>query len=393
MTLDLDILLVSNGYGEAAIAGYIAHAIRAKAPEARIEHMALVGRGADDAWPVRVGPIADLPSGGLIANWNVWNLARDLGSGLLGLLVRQRRFLRAQRQRSAIVAVGDVFCLSMALGARRPTLFVATAKSDHVSPHSRLECNIARKAALTFARDEQTAGSLARDGVKATYAGNVMMDGIAPAGVDLAPDAGAVRVAVLPGSRSDAPQQAGAMIGRLRFVARRLAGKGGRVQAFVSVAPSVDASALIAELRTAGIDLSETSSGPTALARSVEGPLEVVLVKDAFGDLLDAAQVVFGQAGTANEQAAGCGKPVIAALEAGEQPSKMQWYRMRQKRLLGDALAVLPSNPEQFADEFVALLGDSARLEKMGRAGRERMGSPGAAAAVADAVISLASAS
>src|SRR5579872_7558291 len=44
-TVKPDILLVSNGYGEAAIAGYIAHAIAARAPAATVEHFPLeIGR-------------------------------------------------------------------------------------------------------------------------------------------------------------------------------------------------------------------------------------------------------------------------------------------------------------------------------------------------------------
>jgi uncharacterized protein (TIGR03492 family) len=393
MTQALDVLLVSNGYGEAAIAGYIARALAAKAADAKIEHVALVGRGTRDAWPPRVGPVAELPSGGLVANWHVRNLVRDIGAGLLGLLVRQYRFLRAQRQRSVVIAVGDVFCLMMALLARRPTVFVATAKSDYVAPHSGVERRIACKAAVTFARDEQTARELESAGVNARYAGNVMMDGIDPAGVDLRVDSGALRVAILPGSRSDAPRQAAAMVERLRLVARRLGEKGKHIQAYVSVASSVDERALICGIQSTGFSLQDAQANAVTLARGSESGLEVTVVRGAFGDLLEAAQLVLGQAGTANEQAAGCGKPVIAALEPTERASRMQWYRMRQKRLLGEALAVFPASPDQFADELVNLLDDPGRLEAMGRAGRERMGGPGGAAAVADAVIALANAS
>ncbi|SRR5579872_105209 len=390
MAAALDVLLVSNGYGEAAISGYIARAIAAKAPQARIEHLALVGRAPPDAWPARVGPSADLPSGGLVANWHLRNLARDIGAGLVRLTLRQYGYLREQRGRSVIVAVGDVFCLAMSLAARRPTVFVATAKSDFVSPHSALERSIVRKATVTFARDAHTAATLAQKGIQARYAGNVMMDGIAPGGLDLASDPAALRLAILPGSRSDAPRQAAAMIERLQAVARRTASAGKRVQAYVSVAPSSDAAAIAAALRESGVNLREVTTNPGIIARADNGILQTLLVKDAFGDLLDAAQVVLGQAGTANEQAAGYARPVVAVLEPTEQPGKMQWYRMRQKRLLGDALAVFPSAPEEFAGELLALLADPVRLETMARAGRERMGGPGGAAAVADTVIALA---
>src|SRR5579864_5712579 len=163
-----DILLVSNGYGEMAIALYIARAIRAQAGAARIEHFPLVGRAPNGAWPEGVGPQAEMPSGGLIANWNVRNLAADIGAGLGVLTLRQFRFLSRQRQRDVIIAVGDIYCLSLSLfAARRPTIFVATAKSDYVAPHSRIELAIARRAAAVFARDEATAASMRAAGVAA----------------------------------------------------------------------------------------------------------------------------------------------------------------------------------------------------------------------------------
>ena len=93
-----DILLVSNGFGEMAIVTYVARAIRAQSGTARIEHLALVGRAQSDAWSTAVGPQADMPSGGLIAYWNLRNLAADIGAGLGALTLRQYRFLSKQRQ-------------------------------------------------------------------------------------------------------------------------------------------------------------------------------------------------------------------------------------------------------------------------------------------------------
>jgi uncharacterized protein (TIGR03492 family) len=385
-----DILLVSNGYGEFAIAGYIARAIADVDPQARLEHFPLVGTAPEGSWPKAVGPQADMPSGGLVANGNLRNFFRDVRGGLLGLVVRQRRFLRAQSARSALVAVGDIFCLSMSLLARRPTIFVATAKSDYVSPHSALEQRIAARADLVFVRDEHTARSLASKGVNARYAGNIMMDGIAPGRADLKPDEGAIRLAVLPGSRLDTPRVAAQSLERLDAIAELAAAAGRRVQAFVSLAPSVDALAVAHALRSRGLELSNLAPGEGVVAASRRGPLEVILVRGAFGDLLAASQLVLGQAGTANEQAAGAGKPVVAALAPGEQPRKMQWYRMRQKRLLGDALLVLPHDPKVYAREVLALVDDAPRRSAMSAAGRARMGNPGGARAVAAATLSLA---
>jgi len=384
-----DILLVSNGYGEAAIAGYLARAIHERAPDARIDHFPMVGRVEGLSPGVEtVGPQAEMPSGGLVAYWNVRNWARDVRAGLLGLTLRQFAFLRRQHQRSVVVAVGDVYCCAACLMfARRPTVFVATAKSELVAGHSALERAFLRRAAIVFTRDDATALALARAGVHARYAGNLMMDGIAATPGDPLPTVqGALHAGVLPGSRGDAPENAAAAIRRLRIVADKLAPK--RVQALVSLAPSVPAADMLAACARAGAVLESSQARDDAAGRA--GPLDVLVVAGRFGDLLRASDIVLGQAGTGNEQAAGLGKPVIASAASGD-PARVGWYRMRQQRLLGGAVAVFPDDDAAFAAGLLDLLADQPRLEAMAAQGRERMGGPGGAAVVAQAVLGLAS--
>ncbi|MDQ6766453.1 MAG: lipid-A-disaccharide synthase-related protein [Candidatus Eremiobacteraeota bacterium] len=386
-----DILLVSNGFGETAIATYVARAIHAQEPAARIEHFPLVGRARADTWPPVVGPQRDMPSGGLVTAWNLRNLAADVRAGLAGLTLQQLRYLKRQRFRDVVVAVGDVYCLALCLiGAGRPTVFVATAKSELVAPHSGIERAIARRAVAAFARDEPTAASLRAAGIRAQYAGNIMMDGLQASGADLGLRPGALTIAVLPGSRADAASTAAMQIGQLCAIAAILAGRGRPVQAYFSIAPSVDAQRVRDAIRQSGVELPALVEHEGVIARGRRDNLEVALVRGGFGDMLEAAEIVLGQAGTANEQAAGCGKPVIAAVQPGEAPEKMHWYRMRQKRLLGDALLVLPAQPQLFAAEVVRLIDDSQRMLHMSAVGRERMGRPGGASAVAAMALSIA---
>lgn len=389
-----DILLVSNGFGEAAIAGYLAREIARSAPDANIEHMPLVGNtNQNQAWhTTNVGPLAAMPSGGLIAYWNFANLIRDVRAGLVGLTLRQYGFLRRQRKRSVVVAVGDVYCLAACLFfARRPTVFVATAKSQHVAPHSPLEIGIARRASIVFARDAATAQALLSRGVRAEYAGNLMMDGLEPGQTPLPVRDDAIRLGVLPGSRADAAANAGTATRRLRAIARMLKTRGTTVQAFISIAPSVEIAAVLEASAAAGISMAPTGARDGIIARGEEENLEVLAVSGAFGDLLRASQIVLGQAGTGNEQAAGLGRPVVAWAEGGEHPGRIGWYRMRQQRLLGDALLVVGGDESEFAASVVALLDDPARKAAMARLGQERMGQPGGAAAVAKAVLAQAS--
>ena len=313
-----DILLVSNGFGEAAISTYIARAIRARAPASRIEHFPLVGNGQPANWPPTIGPQAAMPSGGLVTYWNVRNLIRDLRAGLAGLTLQQYRYLTQQHTRDVIVAVGDIYCLALCLvAARRPTVFVATAKSDLVAPHSSLERVVARRAVAAFARDAATAASLRSAGVRAQYAGNIMMDGLEQSGADLQLQPGELNIAVLPGSRADARAAVALQTQRLLTVAELLALRGRTIHALIALAPSVAATDIGSSIQERGIALRECGNGPGVVAAGRRDNLRVSLVRGAFGDLISAADLVLGQAGTANEQAAGCGKPVVAAAQPG----------------------------------------------------------------------------
>jgi uncharacterized protein (TIGR03492 family) len=383
------VLLVSNGFGEMAILQSIARALAAADPSAVLAHMPLVGRLPRGSWPEPVGPQAEMPSGGLVTYWNLRNIVRDVGAGLIGSTIAQWRFLARQRaDYDAVVAVGDVYCAAACLWfTRLPVVFVATAKSEYVASHSAIECAIARRARVTFARDAPTARALERAGVRARYAGNVMMDGLAPTQVDLGADPEAIRVGVLPGSRGDAAANAAAAARRLERIAA-LARRD--VQAFFAVAPSVNPNTIGAALEGEGFSIEPAGASDAVVARARKGAVRAVLARGALGDVLRASVIVLGQAGTGNEQAAGLGKPVIAAAGPGESPERVGWYRMRQRKLLGDALLVAPAADEAFAQTVVDLLGDPERMTAMAAAGRARMGEPGASAQVAEAVLAIA---
>jgi tetraacyldisaccharide 4'-kinase len=174
---------------------------------------------------------------------------------------------------------------------------------------------------------------------------------------------GAHRIAILPGSRARAYDDARVLVNVAAAVAERIPGVG----AALSIAPGLD---------------------PSGFAPALARLPTVVPWQGELGALLHDATVVLGQAGTANEAAAACGLPVVA-LELGHDRAST-WYRMRQARLLGDALLVVPGDVPQAAEAILALLGDHVRLAHMSRVGRERMGGPGGAAAIADAIVALA---
>ncbi len=353
------VLFVTNGHGEAAIAARIARELRALARVAT-EHLALVGERFGDAAFPDVGPQRAMPSGGLVAMGNVRAFARDLRAGWLGLFAAQLRFLVAGRRYAAVVAVGDAYAAGLARLARRPWIFVGTAKSEYVAPYSAPERRIIGAAARIFVRDPATAEALRRCGLRAEAPGNVIVDLLADDRHFAWP--GAVRVAILPGSRERAYADAERIAQIVDLIAARVPG----LSPVISIASTLD---------------------PARFGPLLERHPSLAVWREGIGGILAGATLAIGQAGTANEAAAASGVPVVALELADDRRSG--WYRMRQEKLLADALLVVPGEPAAAADAIVALLNDPARLARMSAAGRERMGPPGGAAAIARAIAGL----
>jgi hypothetical protein len=354
------VLFVTNGHGEASIAARIARDVRALGALST-EHLALVGERFGEPDFPDVGPQRAMPSGGLVAMGNVRAFARDLGAGWLGLFAQQLRFLGSVRDRYAlVVAVGDAYAAALARRTGLRWVFVGTAKSDYVAPYSRIERSIIGTAARMFVRDTATAEALRRRGLRAEAPGNVIADLLA--GEQSYAWPGAVRIALLPGSR----ERAYADAERIAEIADRVAARIPGVATMLSIAPALDA-ARFAPLLARHPALGIWTAG--------------------IGGILAGATLAIGQAGTANEAAAASGVPVVALELSGDRRSG--WYRMRQERLLADAMLVLPGEPGAAADAIVALLNDPVRLARMSAAGRERMGASGGAAAIAHAIVEL----
>lgn len=376
------ILFVSNGHGEAAIADRIAQELHALDPQLAIDHFPLVG-DTRASFMRDVGPRAVMPSGGLIAMGNVRNISKDVRSGLLGLTLRQRAFLRSSRGSYArVIAVGDVFALLMALAAG-PVTYVGTAKSVRVAPYGPLERIVLRRAQQIFVRDEATAQRLREERVDAVAPGNVIVDLFG----DEDPRAQAVvagfdpAIAVFPGSRETAYADGAFLLSVVRGVAASRANLG----AAFSVAPLLDPRRFIEHLRAMGFRVVEHDDAAMPFSVAERERTIARAWRGSIGPLLSRADVVIGQAGTANEAAAAAGVPVVAFER--ERDRKTAWYRMRQHGLLGDALDVLPGDLPAAIAGLEALLDDAPRRAAMGAHGRERMGGPGGARAIAHAVV------
>ncbi len=266
------VLFVSNGHGEASIAGRIAEDVRAADAGAVLDHFPLVGTGLGGATMNEVGPRRSMPSGGLVAMGNVRAFARDLQAGFVGLFFAQLRFLREARGRyDAVVAVGDAYALGLALTARAPVVFVGTAKSAYVAPYGPFERTLLRRAVDVFVRDERTVGELQRSGVDAAAPGNVIVDLLRAD----APALAGKWIGLLPGSRERAYEDGV----RLARVLRAL-GERGEVRGILSVAPTLKAETFARALRDDGWDVRD-GDDPQRLHLTCGGATIVGWTRDA----------------------------------------------------------------------------------------------------------------
>lgn len=378
-------LLLSNGTAEDLIGARLLAHLHG---EARV--LPLVGAGRAYAGlpgVTRIGPALDLPSGGFPFG-SPGNLRADLRAGLVGASLGQwRAARRAAHGAGAVVVVGDAYALMVgtwaARGAGLPLVHVQPLLSAHYLEGLDLrgalreanalganlpmpyELRLARGAQAVFVRDAATARYYRERGVRARWAGSFAMDVLPPPERDLSPlTNGRPVLALLPGSRGDHRESLPLML--------RVAARVPEVAALVAWAHGWDEVTL-----PEGWTL-EAGEG-MAVAHG-EGT-RVALLRGAFGAVARAADVAVGTAGTANEQLAGLGVPVVAFPTRG--PQYTPGFARRQGRLLGEALSVVSADPGAVAGEVTALLTNGARRTRASLAGLSRVGPAGALPVVA----------
>ncbi|MGE5550190.1 MAG: lipid-A-disaccharide synthase-related protein [Bacteroidota bacterium] len=392
------ILIISNGHGEDLIGASLAKSLRAHDQDLALRALAVVGLGqtyAAAGVPLLMAGRA-LPSGGFIRN-GLRNLMADLGAGLLSLTWRQRKALRrAAEETDLAVCVGDCLLLLLAGPVLHcPLVFLPTAKSDYVSPHWPVEIRLMRRyCARIFPRDAVTARSLAAHGLPAEFLGNIMMDALEETGPDLSAQEGQWVIGILPGSRQEAYLNM-EDIARVTLALHALAPeRTPAISYLVALAGMLSPDEVARRLGPHG--WVSRAADADQVRRGIVGhlehrascpPVRLTLVKGRFADVLAASHAVIGMAGTANEQAAGLGKPVITFVGRGAQFTEK--FVRTQKKLLGAAISVVERDPHAVAREILAIIPDKARKEAMAREGRERMGGAGGADRTARAIIRM----
>lgn len=366
------ILFISNGPTEDAIAARIAAGIGLE-----VYALPLVGRGRAYEGVARMilGPRKEMPSGGFPLG-SVRNLLADLRAGFLRMTLEQWRVGRRFTP-EAVVVVGDAYALSLGVRASRgrPLYHVNPLVSVHYLENVRplellldwggsdftpYERFLQRRARAVFVRDEPSLRRLRALGVDQAYwYGSFAMDLLPAPERDLGPLLEETPlVALLPGTRGDEAFSLPVML---------------EASLDLPLLPAVAwAKGWEALPPLPGWSFREID-GQTLLLE--KGSRRAWVLRGAFSAILHRSRLALATAGTAAEQAAGLGIPVVAFPTPGPQYTRA--FARRQKRLLGEALLLAEPRAQSVAQEGLRLLKDAGLYARASQAGRERIGPPG----------------
>jgi uncharacterized protein (TIGR03492 family) len=349
------LLVISNGSGEDSIGAEIVRRLP-KSIEAAAYPTLGEGRAYVAVCPI-VGPRRSLPSEGHRVRGS---LLHDALAGF-GIGPATRFMRTTEKDYDAILVVGDLLGVVMCWwSGNRVRLYLDVYKSGYDNRYSALErWLIARTCDLVLTRDANLAAQLP----KARFAGNVMMDTLVSGPYDAAAHRRHPRsIAILPGSRVSMRENFAVQLAALRLVPGIE-----DIDLFMALARLEDAATLA---NATGLSIEGDAL--------TDGTLTINIASGSLGAILAAGDLVLGQAGTANLQALGLGKPVVS-FPAPDTTARRQ---ARNAAFAGDSRIFTDRSPEDLAAALTHLLHDDADRQRRGAIGRERMGPGGAIDAI-----------
>ncbi len=382
------ILFTSNCFGEDRSAALIAKELKAQISEKALPGYKILGasliseaedykkRGIDVLFSSEVPPSGGFPTRSMKGFFS------DMFTGIIRNVRNFIQALKKIKDNAALaVVVGDVTLLFLTRRAlqKTPILFLAPAKSDYIEPHYKIEeWFIRRNVDTMLTHDAFTANNLKSKGLNALFLGNPMMDELEAQPSSLKIKKGKPVVGLLPGSREEAYDN----FMKILEIAELISEK--KSASFLAALPSTlaDEKIGIKAFRN-GWDFLETKPFPILKKEKAE----VILSRGIFPNVLEASDVIIGLAGTANEQAAGLGRPIVSFVGTGPQTTFQRIAE--QERLLGEALKFIQGSPADIAEEVIYLLDHPKERERRGKAGIERMGPSGGAMRIAEFIMKL----
>lgn len=412
----MKLLCLSNGHGEDAIAIQIAQALRRHPQAPEIAALPIVGAGhAYQAAEIPiVGPVKAMPSGGFIY-MDSRQLWQDIQGGLLGLTLAQIRVARRwAKDGGKILAVGDIVPLAIAAFSGATYGFVGTAKSEYYIRDDRGQLLKSRRGEgwsgsvylpwerwlmgrspcrAVYPRDGLTTTILKRHTINAYNLGNPMMDGlVVPRYTQSAipEEQRPLMVLLLPGSRSPEAQRNWQTLITTAQELCRTPPTPAPLLFLAALAPGLEAATFLPTLTQYGWRSGPLPSVPRLTDPEAQGFQQgdhrLVITQRDYATCLNGADMAIAMAGTATEQFVGLGKPAITLPGTGPQFTPQ--FAEAQTRLLGVSVTLL-KQPQDVPKICQSLLGNPDTLQIIAENGDRRMGQPGAAARIADHLLTV----
>ena len=397
-----NLLFLSNGHGEDAIACRVIEALHEINKDISCEVLPIVGEGKvfakfiKDGWFSQIGSPTFLPSGGF-SNQSFSGLVLDLKAGLLRSLWKQWTLIHNSARRGRmIVAVGDLLPLFFAWASGADYCFIGTPKSDYTwtsGPrfsfsdfYHRLKGTEwdpweywlmrSSRCKMVAVRDKITARGLRNHGVEAVSPGNPMMDGLAKE--EYPNDFEKYRrLILLCGSRlPEAYQNFKKLVIAIQLI---------QLSSSIAVFVPLNSSSMTTRIELILVELGFKTTHESISEKGISGiwkkqSLLILIGFNQFSSWAHWGEVGVANAGTATEQLVGLGIPCVSL--PGKGPQFNFNFAKRQSRLLGGAVAI-SKRDIHLAKQVEFLLNSDFDRESIGLSGSKRMGPAGGSQSLA----------
>jgi uncharacterized protein (TIGR03492 family) len=381
---DVKLIFLSNGYGEDTISTYIIRETYKKFNEIndlknnKISIEILAFPLVNDGQKYKqnnikvIGPTKILKSSGISGIFNIKNFVNDINDGLISFIFRQLKFLEEFKNKENIylIAVGDIYPLFLSVLknrlSKKNVIFIPTAKSYKTEPFNPIEIYFMSLVNANFVRDELTYLKLKNKLNNVYFVGNPVLD------IEyIKPDKDIFvqnNVIILPGRKSNCLDNLHYFIKGINLLLNKSKGFLKDLLTFSIVIPDFYPIYEINNLIDKELDKNYKDR-------------VYVLSDKYYRYLLENSYLVWGQAGSGNEQAAGYGLPVISFNENN-------WYRKRQKKLLNNCLILVKMyDIEELTKKTIEFFINNDIYKEIQTECYKEMGSLGGATNIANYII------
>lgn len=367
--------ILSNGHGEDVIGASFAKELLKQRPDIELQVFPTVDSGkAYEGLDLEIlGERKEMPSGGFIFH-NFELFVNDIKAGFLQMTVRQIYQL-SKIKTDVLLVVGDIYALFLSSFIRTKQRFyyqslvsVHNSKKEgskilnryFMENFSYLERALIRHLVRhVYLRDAATAEYLENfNAGKFSALGNPMLDSL-NGKIMLDHKTISPTIGLLPGTREHADKAMEIMLASLEGMS------GQALVAWASDKPNFE---------HFGWERKELTTDEGLFLILKRDSFKVFFYRNRFADILASSDIIIGNAGTANEQAAALG---LAVITFPVEPTYKKEFVDNQKRLLGEALTVCDANPNMIKNSLNTMLDNPELMKRAGKAGVERMGPSG----------------